>query len=381
MTEIIIPDSVYSGILGNASSISSNTNVNEKSLIEQQKEKEETKQEKKIVIPNSVKNNIVIPQTVYDSLVGPKDNGSFSKEILISDEDNLEVGGTNGFHRYEKLFTSGFKYRASDTWYSLFATPASWFLSDEQQLLAKADIKGEMTDEEVEETLKDGFYQYYNKQVDARTEAQKQILNDLGMMPEGFGEKLAFSAGGLPVDLVRYLPAIILTKNPAYALALTDAYFASEEGPVEAAKAGAKGFVLGKTLQWAGPLAWHQRVPIGAGIGYVLTPGELEDRLVGATLFGGLSLIPTGRKDANTIIRQVEKNKASRKEVVRTLRETIQNDKPNYDYIFVGDRTMEGGNDYPLAKLMNESSNCKVYQAGEPSQEDGWKETMKILKK
>ena len=188
MTEIIIPDSVYSGILGNASSISSNTNVNEKSLIEQQKEKEETKQEKKIVIPNSVKNNIVIPQTVYDSLVGPKDNGSFSKEILISDEDNLEVGGTNGFHRYEKLFTSGFKYRASDTWYSLFATPASWFLSDEQQLLAKADIKGEMTDEEVEETLKDGFYQYYNKQVDARTEAQKQILNDLGMMPEGFGE-------------------------------------------------------------------------------------------------------------------------------------------------------------------------------------------------
>ena len=81
MTEIIIPDSVYSGILGNASSISSNTNVNEKSLIEQQKEKEETKQEKKIVIPNSVKNNIVIPQTVYDSLVGPKDNGSFSKEI------------------------------------------------------------------------------------------------------------------------------------------------------------------------------------------------------------------------------------------------------------------------------------------------------------
>ena len=85
---------------------------------------------------------------------------------------------------------------------------------------------------------------------------------------------------------------------------------------------------MGKTLQWAGPLAWHQRVPIGAGIGYVLTPGELEDRLVGATLFGGLSLIPTGRKDANTIIRQVEKNKASRKEVVRTLRETIQNDKP-----------------------------------------------------
>ena len=102
MTEIIIPDSVYSGILGEASNISKSNTIIEKPLIEQQKEKEETKQEeKKIVIPNSVKNNIVIPQTVYDSLLGPKDNGSFSKEILISDEDNLEVGGTNGFHRYE----------------------------------------------------------------------------------------------------------------------------------------------------------------------------------------------------------------------------------------------------------------------------------------
>ena len=329
MTEIIIPDSVYSGLLGDASDISKGNTIVQKSLVDQQKEKEETKQEeKKVVIPNNIKNNIVIPQTVYDSLLGPKDNGSFSKEILISDEDNLEVGGTNGFHRYEKLFTSGFKYRASDTWYSLFATPASWFLSDEQQLLAKADIRGEMTDEEVEETLKDGFYQYYNKQVDARTEAQKRILDDLGMMPQGFGEKLAFSAGSLPVDLVRYLPAIALTRNPAYALALTDAYFASEEGPVEAAKAGAKGFIIGKTLQWAGPLAWHQRVPIGAGMGYVLTPGELEDRLVGATLFGGMSLLPTGRKNANTIIREVEKNKASRKEIVRTLKERVQGDKP-----------------------------------------------------
>jgi len=181
-----------------------------------------------------------------------------------------------------------------------------------------------MTDEEVEETLKDGFYQYYNKQVDARTEAQKRILDDLGMMPQGFGEKLAFSAGSLPVDLVRYLPAIALTRNPAYALALTDAYFASEEGPVEAAKAGAKGFIIGKTLQWAGPLAWHQRVPIGAGMGYVLTPGELEDRLVGATLFGGMSLLPTGRKNANTIIRDIERKRQKYGEHNQTLVERVQ---------------------------------------------------------
>ena len=57
----------------------------------------------------------------------------------------------------------------------------------------------------------------------------------------------------------------------------------------------------------------------------------------------------------------------------------IQNDKPNYDYIFVGDRTMEGGNDYPLAKVMNEMDNCEVFQAGEPSAEDGYKRTKEIL--
>ena len=49
------------------------------------------------------------------------------------------------------------------------------------------------------------------------------------------------------------------------------------------------------------------------------------------------------------------------------------------NYIFIGDRTMEGGNDYPLAKVMNEMYDCEVYQAGEPSQEDGYKITQKIL--
>ena len=51
------------------------------------------------------------------------------------------------------------------------------------------------------------------------------------------------------------------------------------------------------------------------------------------------------------------------------------------EYIFIGDRTMEGGNDYPLAKIMNETPNCSVYQAGQPSAEDGYKDTQKILEK
>ena len=40
---------------------------------------------------------------------------------------------------------------------------------------------------------------------------------------------------------------------------------------------------------------------------------------------------------------------------------------------------MEGGNDYPLAKIMHDTENCSVYQAGEPSVEDGYKDTQKIL--
>ena len=54
---------------------------------------------------------------------------------------------------------------------------------------------------------------------------------------------------------------------------------------------------------------------------------------------------------------------------------------PRYEdeFIFIGDRTMEGGNDYPLAKVMKEMDDCQVFQAGEPSAEDGYKTTQKIL--
>ena len=45
------------------------------------------------------------------------------------------------------------------------------------------------------------------------------------------------------------------------------------------------------------------------------------------------------------------------------------------EYIFIGDRTMKGGNDYPLAKLMEKTENCSYYQT------EGWKETKQILEK
>jgi len=46
-----------------------------------------------------------------------------------------------------------------------------------------------------------------------------------------------------------------------------------------------------------------------------------------------------------------------------------------YEYIFIGDRTKEGGNDYPLAKLMEETNNCSYYQT------EGWEQTKQILEK
>ena len=43
------------------------------------------------------------------------------------------------------------------------------------------------------------------------------------------------------------------------------------------------------------------------------------------------------------------------------------------EYYFIGDRTKEGGNDYPLAKLMEETNNCYTFQT------TGWEQTQKIL--
>ena len=52
-------------------------------------------------------------------------------------------------------------------------------------------------------------------------------------------------------------------------------------------------------------------------------------------------------------------------------------DKENFycpdEYYFIGDRTKEGGNDYPLAKLMKETNNCYTFQT------NSWEQTQEIL--
>ena len=55
---------------------------------------------------------------------------------------------------------------------------------------------------------------------------------------------------------------------------------------------------------------------------------------------------------------------------------------PGFKYIFIGDRTMKGGNDYPLARIMKKrTDDCKVHQAGEPSAEDGYRKTWWYLQR
>ena len=46
---------------------------------------------------------------------------------------------------------------------------------------------------------------------------------------------------------------------------------------------------------------------------------------------------------------------------------------PSEEYIFIGDGTEKGGNDYPLALLMDNTENCDFYQT------DGWEHTKEIL--
>jgi phosphomannomutase len=54
--------------------------------------------------------------------------------------------------------------------------------------------------------------------------------------------------------------------------------------------------------------------------------------------------------------------------------EHIKNKHTNGEFIFIGDGIENKGNDYSLAKLMDNEKNCKWYQT------EGWEQTQKILK-
>ena len=55
------------------------------------------------------------------------------------------------------------------------------------------------------------------------------------------------------------------------------------------------------------------------------------------------------------------------------LHEFADEDEPSHEYIFIGDGIQNGGNDYPLAHLMDNMKNCDWYDT------EDWKQTKQIL--
>ena len=55
--------------------------------------------------------------------------------------------------------------------------------------------------------------------------------------------------------------------------------------------------------------------------------------------------------------------------------EHIEKNHSEGNIIFIGDRIENGGNDYPLAELMDNIEDCDWYQTGD------WRETKEILEK
>ena len=76
------------------------------------------------------------------------------------------------------------------------------------------------------------------------------------------------------------------------------------------------------------------------------------DAVIGGQI--SIDIVPKG-KDKSQILKHIQ-------------------EKENADrYIFMGDRIEEGGNDYPLAKLMGKTDGCRYYKV------EGYKETKQIL--
>ena len=85
---------------------------------------------------------------------------------------------------------------------------------------------------------------------------------------------------------------------------------------------------------------------------YITKTWPKLDAVIGGQI--SIDIVPKGR-DKSQILKHIQ-------------------EKQNADkYIFLGDRIEEGGNDYPLAKLMGKTDGCRYYKV------EGYKETKQIL--
>jgi len=85
---------------------------------------------------------------------------------------------------------------------------------------------------------------------------------------------------------------------------------------------------------------------------YIRENWEDLDAVIGGQI--SIDIYPKG-KDKSQVLEHIEKR------------------HPEGEIIFIGDRIEEGGNDYPLAQLMDNITDCSWFQT------DGWEHTMQIL--
>lgn len=270
----------------------------QQSLVEEEKKEETIYPDKQFVYPESITSNIRNQEPEGGTLTATNSN----------DEDNLQTGKTNGFARLEKLSNlavGGYKFAEADAYYKLFATPASWFLSDETQTFAKSGLlpedpsKAEQVKKEIGGTISGYMFKVYDRLKDEEREEKIKILNEYGLPEGGVPEKLAFGVGTIPIEFAKQIPALIITKGKAApSFAITEAYFASEEGPIAATKAAAFGYTLGKIMDVTAPLPRLQRMSVLGTVGFGLGGPSFEDRVVSASLFGGLAFFGVGRQRA-----------------------------------------------------------------------------------
>ena len=89
------------------------------------------------------------------------------------------------------------------------------------------------------------------------------------------------------------------------------------------------------------------------------------DAVIGGQI--SIDIYPKGY-DKSQILEHIEKRELEMSKILDNL-------PPHNEYIFIGDRIMPGGNDWPLSVIMNEREDCSSYQTEGPEQ------TKQILEK
>ncbi len=117
--------------------------------------------------------------------------------------------------------------------------------------------------------------------------------------PDDFVGKINSAIGAAPVTIGEYIPATRLLKSMPLGFATTDALRESDKGFEAAAVAGAKGYVLGTAMKALEPFNIKTRVASMGALGYGMTDGNVEDKLVGGITFATLSAI--GRLDGKNL--------------------------------------------------------------------------------